>query len=114
MIGTICKNFHWKTWEIGYISFIPPVPPVNLESTPTNVSFLPGRNQKEMSYHFHEFCYIQNCSLQTFENWPNFGKKASNSLLMFCMAIKVIHFSTLMSNQSSTWKMTTHIKLDIT
>ena len=27
---------------------------------------------------------------------------------------KVIHFSTMMSNQSSTWKTTTPIKLDIT
>ena len=27
--------------------------------------------------------------------------------------VKVIHFSTQMSNRSSTWKMTTQIKLDI-
>ena len=28
--------------------------------------------------------------------------------------LKVIHFSTQMSSQSPTWKMTTQIKLDIT
>ena len=27
--------------------------------------------------------------------------------------LKVIHFSTLMSNQSSTWKTTTPVKLDV-
>ena len=31
-----------------------------------------------------------------------------------CFLLNVIHFSTVMSNQSSTWKTTTPIKLDIT
>ena len=30
------------------------------------------------------------------------------------LRLKVIHFSTMMSNHSSTWKTTTEIKLDIT
>ena len=51
----------------------------------------------------------------TAESWPT----ELFTLILFCLGaqtyyLKVIHFSTQIGSQSSIWKMTTQIKLDIT
>ena len=60
-------------------------------------------------------CLQSRAKLNAFEHENKERRESNNHTIRpNWSSFKVIHFSTQMSSQSSTWKMTTPIKLDIT
>ena len=88
--GLQSRNFYCPTFQIFIIS-------VQLGGG--------GGGQNLSISSLKQSCFCQgHFSLDDFHSWDACKREK----------IKVIHFSTQMSSQSSTWKMATQIKLDIT
>ena len=68
---------------------------------------------------YSTFNYASTANIQEAMKLYNLGDKSFETDFNYLHSyqsdrpVKVIHFSTMMSNQSSTWKTTTPIKLDV-
>ena len=70
---------------------------------------------KQVSNEYVEFCFI-NWLLEFVQTYYRVSPTTSQERFpprKQVRMVKVIHFSAVMSSQSSTWKMTTQIKLDM-